>query len=197
MATFYVGYRPVLRGRDADNFRHTTKDRVGVYSNYELMDVGPKLLTGAPDNEYVLGTYKHARILEYIFAGKPHIAPMSNAGGGVRIDYYRYRPLEYKGLPGGSVFQSGYGHGVRGDIFTFSNYSNYVYDGLPALQALINSGHARRFNTSYGGAFDPFVHKGLTTAMANVGQALPDGYDNDYGKNKVNEWRGVPSARAL
>jgi hypothetical protein len=198
MATFYQGYRSVLRGRDADNFVHTYKGTVGVYSNYSLMDTAPKMLAGFPDNEHVLGGLKHARILEYIFAGKQHIAPLNRPGNGARLTDARYNPLLTRGLAGARVFKSGYGH-VDRDM-PYSNYSNFIYDGLPSREVLKTPGHVRRFTSIYGyaGAFDPFVNKGTgRKPMLNPGTALPTGYDYAYGKNKINEWRGTPSNRAL
>lgn len=198
MATFYVGYRQVLRGRNANNFVHSTKNKVGVYSNYSLMDNSPKLLSGFPDNAYTRGTYKQALLLEYIAAGLPHIAPMSGAGGGARVDGARFRPLENKGLAGAKAFPSGYGHAVRGDIYSFSNYSNFIFDGLAAVEALASPGHAIRYGLSYGGPFKPYQNQGITPqALAGGGQAVPAVATGSYGHNRVNEWRGLPSSRAL
>lgn len=202
MATFYSGYRSVLRGRDVDNFVHTYKGVAGTYSYYPLMDTAPKMFAGAPETQRVLGDNRHAGILEYMFAGKHILSPMRNAGGGNRLPYARFSPLEYKGLNSAKVFKNGFGHVARDDIFTYSNYSNYVYDGLPNREALKNPGHARRFTGAYGysGAFDPYVNQGIgksARVMANPGSALPVGYNNPYGKNKVNEWLGTPSMKAL
>jgi len=199
MATFYVGYRPVLRGRNANNFVHSTKNKVGVYSNYSLMDNAPKLLAGFPDNAYVMGTYKQALLLEYIAAGKPHIAPMKDPGSGTRLSYGRFRPYENKGLEGAKAFPAGYGHAIRGDIFTYSNYSNYIYDGLAAVEALKSPGHAIRYGLSYGGPFKPYINQGITPqALAGGGQAVPaTAIASNYGHNRVNEWRGLPSSKAL
>lgn len=202
MATFYSGYRPVLRGRDVDNFIHFTKNKAGTYSYWELQDQGSKLLAGFPDNEYVLGTRKHARILEYIYSGKAHVAPMArqggNSSGSARQSGGRFRPMEYKGLTGSAALGNA-GHAVR-ELY-YSKYSNLVFDGIPAADALANSGHARRFTASYGGAFDPYAYKGVPSALAmpgTVGQALPaTAMTSNYGHNKVNEWRGVPSSKAL
>lgn len=199
MTTFYVGARPVLRGRDADNFINFWKNKVGVYSNWSLQDTAPKLLAGFPDNEYVLGTPKHAGILEYLFSGKQHVAPMDGAGGGTRLDYGRLHMMEYKGAV--PAFPSGYGHAYNRGLY-YEGYSNSVYPGLSSTVGLpsATTGHAHRVNVSYGGAFDPYTFNGTPSslAMPNVGQAAPaTATESIYGHNRVNEWRGTPSSKAL
>lgn len=199
MATFYQGYRPVLRGRNVKNFVHSVKNKVGVYSYYPLMDNASKLLAGFPDNTYTIGTYKHALILEYIAAGKPHVAPMKDPGSGARLSYARFRPFEFKGLEGAKAFGSGYGHAVRAGAFTYSEYNNFIYDGLIAIEALKSPGHAIRYNQTFGGAFKPYINQGVTPqALASAGQAIPaTAITSNYGHNRVNEWRGLLSSKAL
>jgi len=191
MTTYYVGYRPVLQGDNTNNWINTYTSEVGVYSNWSLMSTSDSVLTGFPDNEYTLGTVKHARILEYIYAGGRHIAPMSGAGGGERLDYARLKMLEYKGTV--PAFPSGYGHAQRS--LYYGNYNNYVFDGVTSADVAIGTGHAHRINVSYGGAFEPYTYKGVTDgALYDGGQANTE---SDYGRNKINEWAGVPSAKAL
>jgi hypothetical protein len=194
--TYYVGPRPIVFGDNTKDWVNTYTGKVGVYSNWSLMSSHVTPLEYMPDNQYTLGTRKHARILEYIYAGKPHIAPMDNAGGGTRLSYHRTHPFEYKGTV--PAFPSGYGHAVR--TLYYSVYNNYVFDGVTSADVMLNSGHARRFNTTYGGAFDPYIFKGAPSslAMTNVGQALPaTAMTSNYGHNKINEWRGTPSSKAL
>lgn len=199
MATYYVGPRPVLRGVDADNFVHYWKNKVGVYSNYALQNTGSKLLDGFPDNEYVLGTRKHAGILEYVFSGKQHLAPMIDPGSGTRLSYHRTKMWEYKGTTS-SLALGNVGHAKRS--LYYGGYNNFAFDGVTSTEAIPNAttGHVRRFTTTYGGAFDPYVFQGTPSslAMTNVGQALPaTAMTSNYGHNKVNEWRGSPSSKAL
>jgi hypothetical protein len=197
MATVYIGYRPILKGRNANDSIHYWKGKVGVYSNWSLMNPSHPL-DGAPDRNAVLGNdtrLSRPTFLEYIFAGGHHLYRMANAGGGARLDYGRFRPLEYKGLLGASAFPGTFGHQVR--VTDYSQYNNYIFDGVSAADIMLATGHVRRFNASYGGAFDPYIFKGVVSVMVNTGQALPVGYDNPYGHNRVLEWRGVPSAQAL
>lgn len=197
MATTYVGYRPVLAQRNANNFIGP-KGKVGVYSNYELRNTGPKVFTGAPDRQYVVGTNKDIGILEYIFTGRQHVAPMADAGNGPSTAYMRGDPYVLRATDGAKVFPAGYGHIDR--VTSYSLYSNYQYNGLTQLQPLKDAGHVRRTNAglSYGGAFDPLVNRGVSVGpMANAGQLPPADATSPYGRNKVNEWRGLPSSRAL
>lgn len=198
MATFYQGYRNILKGRSATENIHHWTGRVEVYSNYSLMNPSQPL-DGMPNNHRALGASRLSSptLLELLFSGAiSHIYPMANAGGGVRVAGFRTAPNEYKGLDGAKAFKSGFGHAPRET--GYSLYSNDLYDGVDSSKQLANSGHAIRYNVAWGGASKPHIHQGVTTAISSTfGQALPDGYDNDYGKNKINEWRGVPSARAL
>lgn len=200
MALSYTGTRPILKGRDFDNAVHTWKGTVGTYSNWLLMS-SDQLLDGAPNTNYTLGTDQKARRLEQEYAATAfYVSEMKNPGSGNRLDYARYRPLEFKGLVSSKVFASTFGRtpGDRG--YTYSHYTNFYFDGLASSNIFSSFGHARRFTTTYGGAFDPYVFKGVTPSKAlnDPGQAIPaTATTSDYGHNKINEWRGIPSGKAL
>jgi hypothetical protein len=203
--TYYIGTRPVLFGDNTKDWINTYTGKVGVYSNWSLMSTHPMALKLMPDKNYVLGSLKSSGlgrplILEYIYSGKPHIAPLARKGGagsGPRVTGARFKPLEYKGIAGMAAFPAGYGHAPNRNLY-YSEYNNYLFDGVPAADAFLNTGHAIRYNRTYGGAFKPYVWQGTgVAAVANPGSPVPVGYNNPYGKNHVQEWRGVPSARAL
>lgn len=212
MATFYVGHRPVLRGRTGSEFAiqektHTlsgrTRSAVGTYSHYALL--GPGLLTGAPDNDHTPGTgyHPHGLTLTRRARGLDTKNPLDSPGSGARIDGMRFRPLEYKGLTANSALAtSSLGHAPDRDRY-YSLYSNDVFDGVTSAVVLDDPGHTIRYVDAEGtansfGAFSPWVYKGTTTqALSGADGTYPTGYDNDYGKNRVLEWRGVPSSRAL
>jgi hypothetical protein len=197
MATFYQGYRNIIKGRDSDNSIHEWKGTAGVYSNWSLMN-SDHPLDGVPNNHRALGASRLSEptFLELLFSGAHHIAPINNVGGGTRLDGFRWGPHEYKGMAGTKAFRSGFGHADRST--SYSLYSNHIFDGIEVAKQLSDSGHAIRYTAAWGGASKPHIHQGVTTAMASdYGQAIPAGHDNAYGRNRVNEWRGVPSARAL
>lgn len=100
MATFYQGKRPVLQGRNMNNYVHDWTGETPVYSYFPLMYSGPELLTGAPDHEYVLGnkTGRNTLFMEYIYTGGHHKGPMDNPGNTAFLEGTRYRPHEFKGL---------------------------------------------------------------------------------------------------
>jgi hypothetical protein len=113
----------------------------------------------------------------------------------------RYRPLENKAAGNALVFYSGYGHAPR-----VTDYSQWdAYDDSDRFVPLASSavGHVKRAYGASGtaanfGYFDHFIYKGVTTQpLANTSQTVPTGYDHDYGRNRVNEWQGVTSAKAL
>jgi hypothetical protein len=207
MATFYVGPRPVLKGRTTAGMVHPYKGTVGKYSFWENWSTS-HVLDGAPDNNYIPGTGKYPgnRLLSQIFNGTVlYVHPLSGTfQNGSKYTGSRYRPLEYKGLAGAAAFTSGYGHDANA-VSRYSLYSNFKFDGVPSADVMTNVGHGVRAYGSAGvassfGYFIPEEFHGVTSTTvftSGYGQGLPVGYNNAYGKNKVNEYRGLPSARAL
>ena len=167
MATFYVGPRPVLKGRNTQEMINSFKGTAGTYSYYPLFAKG--LLDGAPDNHYVPGTGDHPgnRLLSQLFNGTTlYVHPLSGtfADGSATYEGARFRPKEYKGLVGAAAFPTSFGHAER--TTDYSLYNNYIFDGVTSAEI---------FTSGYG--------------QPNT--------ETEYGRNKVQEWAGVPSARAL
>lgn len=210
MATFYVGPRPVLKGRSSSQMVNpyttmTGKSKgTGTYSFYPLYSTS-HVLDGAPDNHYVPGSNDSAGnlFLSQIFTGRVfYIHPLSGTfpNGSATYDGARFRPLEYKGLAGAKAFPSDFGHASRADR-EYSLYNNYIFDGVTSANIFANTGHGPR--TEAGGApatfglFRPSQFQGVTSSVvftSGYGQANTTG---DYGREKVQEWYGVPSAKAL
>lgn len=195
MATFYVGPRPVLRGRSTTDMVNVFKGTAGTYSFYPLF--APGLLTGAPDNHYVPGTGRHPGnvLLSQIFNGTTlYIHPLSGTfANGVGYAGGRFRPMEFKGVSG--AFSADYGH-ASDKTRSYSLYSNYFFDGVTSSEIFASGyGHAKRV-TDYG-LYNNYEFDGVTST--NV---FPQGYgqantSSEYGRNKVGEYNGVPSAKAL
>lgn len=210
MATFYVGPRPVLKGRSSSEMVNpyttmTGKSKgTGTYSFYPLYSTS-HVLDGAPDNHYVPGSNDSAGnlFLSQIFTGRVfYIHPLSGTfpDGSATYDGARFKPLEYKGLAGAKAFPSDFGHASRADR-EYSLYNNYIFDGVTSANIFANTGHGPR--TEAGGApatfglFKPSEFQGVTSSVvftSGYGQANTTG---DYGREKVQEWYGVPSAKAL
>lgn len=210
MATFYIGPRPVLKGRSSAEMVNpyttmTGKAKgTGTYSFYPLYSTS-HVLDGAPDNHFAPGTgqFPGNRFLSQLFNGTTlYVHPLSGTfADGAGYDGARFKPLEFKGLSGAAAFPVGFGHADR--ISDYS-YNNYVFDGVTSANIMANTGHAQRTEAqgapSSFGYFVPAEFNGVTSATVftvGYGQAYPTGYDNEYGKNRVKEYRGVPSARAL
>lgn len=209
MATFYVGPRPVLKGRTTAGMvnPHTTMTgkakSTGTYSYYPLYSTS-HVLDGAPDNHHTPGSGNHPgnRFLSQLFNGTTlYIHPLSGtfADGSATYDGARFRPLEYKGITAGKAFPSDFGHAER--TTDYSLYSNYIFDGVTSANAFANTGHAQRSDTAGAansfGFFQPTEFHGVTSTKVftnGYGQANTTG---DYGREKVQEWYGVPSAQAL
>lgn len=202
MATFYVGSRPILRGRSTANMKNPYKgNKVGTYS-YWINYSTDNILAGAPDNNNVPGTGARPgnRFLSQVFNGTAlYVHPLANP---IEDGYgLRFKPNEYKGLSGAAAFSSGYGHADRN--LYYGNYNNFVYDGVPCCEALANSslGHGVRTDKtgapSSFGTFYPDTFKGADSTTV-----FPSGYGqantaNSYGRYKVNEYKGLTSTKAL
>ncbi len=192
-------YRHVLKGRNNNNNIHLWTGNVEVYSNYSLMNPD-QVFDGFPSRgNYSPGTgdYPSDYFMSYIYRGGHHIAPLNGPGLGARADTYRSDMMTYKGLASAKAFGATYGHAVRDT--DYSLYDHFEYNGVTSTQVMTAVGHAVRATSTMNsfGSFGPYVNKGVTVPMEDLGQALPTDYDNEYGRNKVQEWRGVASARAL
>lgn len=212
MATFYVGRRPVLKGRSSGEMVNpyttmTGKAKgTGTYSFYPLYSTS-HVLDGAPDNHHIPGTGYHPGdvFLSQLFVGTTlYVHPLS---GTFRNGYSfgRFNPDLFKGLAGARAFPSTFGHAERENEYKVRQYR---FKGVTSTETLSDNngtlGHGPRTEAQGApatfGYFRPDEEHGVTSAkvfVSGYGQAIPTGYDNDYGKNKVQEWRGVPSSKAL
>ena len=195
MATFYVGPRPVLRGRNTNDMVNPFKGTSGTYSYYPLFAKG--VLDGGPDNHHTPGTGYHPGnvFLSQVFNGTTlYVHPLSGTfADGAGYDGARFRPKEFKGISG--ILSGAYGH-ASDKTRPYALYSNYIFDGVAAANAFVSGyGHAKRV-TDYS-LYSNYLFDGVTSA-----DVFPAGYGqantaSEYGRNKVKEWAGVASARAL
>lgn len=208
MATFYVGRRPVLKGRTTAQMSNpytTMTGKVkgtGTYSYYPYYSTS-HVLDGAPDNAHTPGTgYRPGDVfMSQLFNGSTlYIHPLSGAfpDGKATYDGARFRPMEYKGLTAVRAFPSAFGHAERENEY---KHRVYAFAGISSAKTLVNSGHAwtRTDQTGAANSFGYFVpeeYHGVDSSVIFVdyGQANTTG---SYGRNKVQEWKGVASAKAL
>lgn len=210
MTTFYVGPRPVLKGRNSAEMVNPYTSMTGkakgsgTYSFYPLYSTS-HVLDGAPDNHFNPGTgdFPGNRFLSQIFNGSTlYVHPLAGTfADGAGYDGARFKPNEFKGLSGAAAFPSNFGHADRENEYA---HSLYIFDGVTSANPLSNVGHGQRTEADGApnsfGYFVPAEFNGVTSATVfdtGYGQAYPTGYDNEYGKNRVKEFRGVPSAKAL
>lgn len=112
MATFYVGPRPVLRGRSISEMVNVFKGTAGTYSFYPLFAKG--ILNGAPDNHHVPGTgyYPGNVLLSQLFNNSTLYAGTTPLAGtfanGAQYSGARFDPLKFKGLVGAAAFPANY-----------------------------------------------------------------------------------------
>lgn len=208
MTTFYVGPRPVLRGVNSNDMvnPYTTMTGKakgkGTYSYYPLYNTS-HLLTGAPDNHHVPGTgyFPGDVFMSQLFTGSTlYIHPLSGtfADGTATYDGVRFRPMEYKGLSAVRAFPSAFGHAERENEYKIRQYA---FKGIDAARALNAPGHGPRTEAegapSTFGVFRPEEVHGVASATvftSGYGQANTAG---EYGRYKVQEWKGVASTKAL
>lgn len=196
MTTYYVGPRPVLKGRTTADMIGP-KGVVGTYSYYPLKG-GSHVLDGGPDNNHTPGTGYHPGnvLLSQLFNGSTLYAgttPLAGtfADGTTTFGGMRFRPSEYKGLATAKALAGG--HVKR--TTDYSLYSNYIFDGVTSAEAFAGMGHAKRV-TAYS-LYNNYIFDGVTSTSV-----MPAGYGqantaSEYGRNKVGEYKGVPSAKAL
>lgn len=208
MATFYVGPRPVLRGQNTNEmvnpfFSMTEKAKgKGTYSYYPLYGTS-QILDGAPDRNHVPGTgyFPGNVFLSQLLNGTNlYIHPLA---GTFRNGYGfgRFNPDTFKGLSAAKAFPSDFGHALSYNEY---RYNNNLFDGVPSTNVFANTGHAPRTDAQGApasfGLFRPdephYVPSGKAIADG-YGSGVPAEYNNEYGKNRVQEWRGIPSAKAL
>lgn len=209
MATFYVGPRPVLKGRSSANMvnPYTSMSGVakgtGTYSFYPLYSTD-HVLDGAPDNHFNPGTgeFPGNRFLSQVFNGTTlYVHPLSGVfpDGKAEYDGARFKPLEYKGLQGAKAFPANFGHAERN--VEYGLYNNYIFDGVASANVLANVGHGPRTEAqgapSSFGVFRPSEFSGVQSAKVFTVGYGQDNVTSDYGREKVKEWYGVPSAKAL
>ena len=211
MATFYVGRRPVLKGQNTTEMVNPYTSMTGkakgsgTYSYYPLYSTR-HILDGAPDNHHTPGTGYHPGdvFLSQLFNGSTlYIHPLSGSfpDGKATYDGARFRPMEYKGLSGAQAFPTAFGHEERENEYKLRQYT---FKGVTSSQTLTDAGHGPRTEAEGApatfGYFRPEEFHGVASTKVftvDFGQAVPEGYDNDYGRNRVQEWRGVPSSKAL
>lgn len=202
MALFYVGPRKVLKGRSSADMVHPYKKTSGTYSFYPLYSTS-HVFDGAPNINYVPGSGNHPHDLrlsrDYI-GYKNGLQPLKGAGSGTRIDGMRFGPYLNRSVTGSLEFNASFGHQIRTTDYSYNRRYEHIYK----FQRLSGAGHVVRYTSTGGaadsfGAFGPNINKGTGKKVfaSTFGQAVPAGYDNQYGHNRVNEWRGTTSSKAL
>lgn len=204
MALYYSGYRPIFKGDNEKRWINTYTGRVGVYSNWSMMsDVDPwdgKFANHTMGTGYSPhGVFLSRKYLGLVVDTPP--MPSSSVGAGARLTGFRFTPTLNRSVPGGMAFVSSFGHAAKRGV-PYQFFDNYTFHGVTSAQTIISAGHSARYPGTTGapatfGAFAPWVWKGAASTQAmpsTLGQA---GTASVLGHNKVNEWKGVTSAKAL
>lgn len=198
----YRGYRPILPGQNTNEWRHVVTGEKAVYSNWQLMSE-TQALEDMPLEHHEPGTGRHPHgiLSSQMFTGEQRYAPMElskYSHGGQRAAYLRFDHLEHHGVPAGDMFAGDWGHdGTR--EFNFSRFQNWGQLAVPSADKTLD-GHAIRYYGDEGvasgfGRYRPYENQGVgEDIMADPGQDYEEGR---YGFEKVNEYFGVPSAKAL
>jgi hypothetical protein len=209
MAFQYVGKRPILRERNSTDNVHHWKGTVEKYSNYSIFN-SSHVLEGAPLRhvEPGAGDYPHGLHLSRVFRGLEKNTPLDNPGEGPPVNGYGFRHLEHHGIPGDAPLKGSFGHSPGTSVYaTGARYhqSPWQNDGVENEQILKGEfGHSLRATggASTFGRFNPHNPNSRSVGEENplevdYGQALPAGNNGVYGRNRVNEWTGVPGDKAI
>lgn len=202
MATFYHGYRNVTKGRNANDNINPYTHKVEKYSNWSIFNPS-HVLDGAPNQNVVpgAGKFPHDIHMERVFTGLENaIQPIKNAGSGPRIEGMRYRPLENKAAGNNKVFKSVYGHAPGTPVIPGGQlywYSNLIYLGIPPRPLTITH-HLVAATFEHFGPNDPGSKNVGKDPVENPGNTRVFDQTNDaYAHQRVLEWKGVTSARAI
>jgi hypothetical protein len=207
MTTFYVGPRPVLKGQNVNEMvnPYTTMSGKakgkGTYSYYPLYSTS-HIFDGAPDKHHVPGTgyFPGDVFLSQIFRGSTlYIHPLAGTFlDGAHYAGSRFRPMEFKGLAGAKAFPSSFGHIERENEY---KHRVYTFAGVSSSLIFANTGHAVRTDAQGApasfGVFRPDELHGVASAAVFAGTYGEPYTPNNYGRQRVQEWKGVPSAKAL
>lgn len=202
----YAGYRPIIKGKNSNDAVHFWKNKKGEYSNYDLFNTSHVFDDSFAHHVPGEGRHPHGLQMTRRFRGIDTTAPMDAAGSGSRLSYHRTHPQLFKGLDTAKALANA-GHAPRRFAFTFSrNNTVDFFSGVPSANPLLNGGHAARKIGAAGtantfGRFNPVQPVGQATApLAGADGGVPAagvGQRVNYGFEHVNEWVGVPSAKAL
>lgn len=209
----YSGPRPIFPILDGDDNINSYTGEVEKYSNWSIFNP-VHLLQDAPLEDHTPGEGRHPHDLHMsrVFQGlEDDEQPLREAGDGPRLSGFRYGPYLNRAAGNNLVFKASYGHAPGTPIAPSGQiywYSNFVFGGLTQEQPLKDPGHAPRLIGATGtastfGRFipeDPDPTRTDPLTGTDYGQTVPTTNtveDNPYGRNRVNEWFGVPSSKAL
>jgi hypothetical protein len=174
----------------------------GTYSYYPLYGTS-QILDGGPDNHHVPGTgyFPGDVFMSQIFRGSTlYIHPLSGTfpNGTATYDGARFRPMEFKGLAGAKAFPTSFGHAERQNEYKLRQYA---FKGVASAVAFANTGHGARTDAqgapaSYG-YFRPEEAQGVASTKVFPASFGQPNTATEYGRQKVQEWKGIPSAKAL
>jgi hypothetical protein len=201
MATFYTGPRPVLAGQNTNDMVNVFKGTAGTYSYYPYFSTS-HVLGGFPDRAHTPGTgyFPGDVFMSQLFTGSVfYVHPLNDAPDGTATyDGVRFRPMEYKGLVGAKAFPSSFGHEERENDY---KVRQYTFKGVASAQVMTSVGHGYRTDSegapnSYS-FFQPDEFHGIDSAKVFDSSYGQEYGTTDYGQQRVQEWAGVPSAKAL
>lgn len=202
----YNGHRPILPGRSAKQTDPVTgAEKEANYSYADLSNLSGQPLAAMPvKGNHVPGSgyYPGDTAMTRRFDGSDPAGPMDpmhNPGMGPDTDYGGV--TWPNPVPSAKVLDDS-GHLPRESAY--SGQHTYTFQGVPSANPIFDAGHGVRYEgeagvPTGGGATAPLVNKGVSDQpMEDPGHLEPaPGTAGVYGFEDVNEWHGVPSAKAL
>jgi hypothetical protein len=204
----YDGHRPILPPRDSKQINLVTgEEEESNYSYSEGKNLSGQVLAEMPtEGSHVPGTgyYPGDVAMTRRFLGDDTQSPTDDPGLGPDTSYMGHITWPNP-VPSAEAMGGAYGHELGRD----SDYARHTnlepHQGVPSADKTLVGGHLPRLQEDApqtgGGATAPFINKGVGEAaepMDDPGREKPEvNAEGIYGHQHVNEWKGVPSAKAL
>lgn len=205
MAVTYSGNTPRFSGRSTGDYEHPYKG-AGTYSNWSIFHGdGPLSVFPANEENHVPGTGRHphnVQMSRYYTGLEDRTQPLDDPGMGPELTWHRKYSdvITIQGEGAQKAFGVDYGHEDR--VTSYSRWAEYIYRGVTPAP-LADPGHEfRRLNegtANWFGPTEPLQYHGVSkTPLHDPGATIEDKPQGlDYAFQKVQEWKGVPSAKAL
>lgn len=199
----YTGKRPILPQRDSTQVNPVTGEtEESNYSYSEGKNLSGQVFADIPDHEPGTGYYPGDVAMTRRFLGQDTQNELDDPGEGADTSYLGHVTWPNP-VPGAEVMGDP-GHELGRDN-PYARHTNFEpHQGVPSTDKTLDGGHPVRYEwdedvPTGGGATQPLEYHGVTEQpLDDSGREKPEvNAEGIYGHQRVNEWKGVPSAKVL